>query len=336
MNESEKEDLIRRHTPQLVLYHEISRKTTREKSRDPDYLDESPLPFDYHPRDIRLVLENSGFHTRFRLWGKGKKSDWRKMLDRMEGKKYEKDLDVLPGVQSDKPEIYWEEYAKVVERNKDDYKHRCYARVVPGKDTNDDRLVVQYWYAYFYNDFWNLHEMDWECVMIVFKTDGDEVPKPTVCVGSAHHKGSWLPWEEVDKVDGGTRPVIYVANGSHAAYFHGPRKYVTAPEVVANVARHFQRENRGVSDFTTSWEKGSKPTIEATQIPAPSDWQGEWRWLNQQGRWGSPGEWDFELGDSGPKGPPQAGDKWDRPFRWINDTCDRASSEEGEVPTRLE
>ncbi len=86
--------LIRDHTPVLVLYPEIPRGS--ERVRDKDYPHVSPLAHDYHPRDIRIVLENSGLHSRFGFGGSGKETS-KDMLDRMEKVDYERDLDVLPG-----------------------------------------------------------------------------------------------------------------------------------------------------------------------------------------------------------------------------------------------
>ena len=338
MNDSfDKAELVRRYTPQLVLYPEIPFGKTRKESENLNYPDESPFLHDYHPRDIRMVLANSGFHARFRFWRRGKSKSWRKMLDRMEGKKYKRDLDILPGVGLDNRERFWDEYARIIQGDNQDYRRACYARVVEGPRVNDDRLLVQYWYPCFYNDFWNAHEMDWECAMVVFKrTDGD--PGPTVCAYSAHHKGSWLQWKKVEKAEG-THPIVYVAHGSHAGYFYGHRKYVTAPDVVANAAKALNKEHRGLGDFTTLRDDVTTPAIEAQVIPdrEKGTWTGDWRWLNQKGRWGSPGDWDFEFGDSGPVGPPYQGIKWDQPFRWINDSCERAPDPgEGQVPTLLE
>ena len=329
-------ELVDRYNPQLVLYPEIPEGKSRDECKNPDYPDESPLLYDYHPRDIKMVLEHSSFHLRFRF-GKGVTRGWRDMLDRMERAGYGKNLDLLPGVQSDDRESFWRTYGDMQQRD-EKYPRACYARVVRGARRNEDRVLVQYWYAYFYNDFWNTHEMDWETVMIVFKLTSDG-PAPTVCACSAHFKGSWLPWSGVDKADNGTQPLIYVANGSHANYFYGPSKYLTIPEQVNAAARALNKASRGLADFTTSREEGSMPLVEARLIPdrPNGSWRADWRWLNQEGLWGSPGEWDLEFGDAGPKGPPQGGDRWDRPFRWINNTCVRAPSrEEAQVPTLLE
>ena len=173
--------------------------------------------------------------------------------------------------------------------------------------------------------------------MIVFrKTDGDHVP--TICACSAHHKGSWLRWADVEKVGEGSQPIIYVANGSHANYFYGPGLYPTAPPL-ARMAIDLLKKPGKLIDYTMSWEKGDRRLVEAKVIPSsPANWTGEWRWLNQQGRWGSKGKWlDFEFGDSAPVGPPQGGSRWDTPFSWIDTNCTRAPSEdESRVPSRIE
>ncbi|MCH8988056.1 MAG: hypothetical protein IIA92_04535 [Chloroflexi bacterium] len=265
------------------------------------------------------------------------------MLDRMQRKDYGKDLDVLPGTQPNNRDAFWSAYA-AIPKDRQEFGRSCYARVISGKRANQDQIVAQYWYAYFYNDFWNTHEMDWETVMIVFKLT-EEGPKPTVCAYSAHMGGHWLPWPQVKKAgddleveDNGTHPVVYVANGSHANYFYGPAMYPTAPPLAA-MAADLLKSNRRLVDYTTSWEEGARHLVQAKIIP-PDDvnWTDDWRWLNQKGRWGSPGKWfDLEFGDSGPHGPSQAGDRWEFPFRWIDTHCTRApSQEESLVPTQIE
>ncbi len=333
--------LIKEYTPVLVLYPEIEKS---ERKRNPNYPHESPILYDYHPRDIRIVLEHAGLHHRLQPW-KGGTSTWDKMLDKMEKAHYSKHLDLLPGVGLDKREEFWKAYG-AIPKDKEHYKHACYARVVQGRGINSDRFLLQYWYAYFYNDFWNTHEMDWETVMLVFKLVNGE-PRPAVCVYSAHFGGHWLPWSKVEKVNtefkkvaDSTHPVVYVANGSHANYFYGLAQYRTAPELVAMAAERLKKKKRGLVDYTTSIEDGKACLVEAKLIPLPGDdkkWTGDWRWLNQEGRWGSPGDWDLEFGDSGPFGPPQAGDRWEQPFRWIVTNCTRAPTHaESQIPTRID
>ena len=173
--------LIRDHTPVLVLYPEIPRGS--ERVRDKDYPHVSPLAHDYHPRDIRIVLENSDLHSRFGRGRSGPENSDR-MLDRMEKADFERDLDVLPGAKPDEREKFWKAYGNIEDKDAE-YPRTCYARAVWGKGIIEDRVLVQYWYPYFYNDFWNTHEMDWETVMIVFKVM-DGVATPTLCAYSAH------------------------------------------------------------------------------------------------------------------------------------------------------
>ena len=333
--------LIRDHTPVLVLFPEIPRGS--ERIRDEDYPHVSPLAHDYHPRDIRIVLENSGLHSRFGFGGSGTETS-DEMLDRMERADFERDLDLLPGVEPDDREQFWKAYGNILDKDAK-YRRTCYARSACGKGVIKDRVLVQYWYPYFYNDFWNTHEMDWETVMIVFKVM-DGVAAPTLCAYSAHLGGHWLPWGRVEKADAnaerttlGTHPVVYVANGSHANYFYGSGMFVTAPPFV-DMAAKLLKKNRRLVDYTASWEDGSKHLVSADVMPDSSNktWTNEWRWLNQEGRWGSPGEFlDLEFGDSGPHGPPQAEDRWDSPFRWIDTSCTLApSEEESRVPSILE
>jgi len=271
--EAEKSALVEKHAPVLVLYPEVREGTRRE--RDPDYPQVPPLSYDYHPRDIRMVLDHATFRSggwrpvwrwlssRFSV-GKarapGSDALVREIVER-EGNT--PDLKLLPG--ADGPErpvpmtdprdrdAYWTGYAAI--QNKDArYPRACYARVVEGKGITGDRIVLQYWYPYYYNNFWNVHEMDWECAMVLLTACG---LKPQVCVVSAHMGGHWLPWSDTEKAvdentrsESGARPVIYIANGSHAAYFHGPSMVQTASPSVAIAIRRFGRLRSRCSRWT--------------------------------------------------------------------------------------
>ena len=333
--------LVERYTPLMVLYPEIQQGSTRKL--DKDFPFEAPLANDYHPRDIRIVLEYSGFYERFGLCEE-KPVGWSRRLDLMEEVRYERDLDLVPGTAAVDKEGFWSKYAEIP-KDREEFQKACYARVFHGKATHHDRILVQYWYPYFYNDFWNTHEMDWEVVMIVFK-ETKSGPQPIVCAYSAHHGGHWLTWPHVEKANerkepdlDGTHPIVYVANGSHANYFYGSGRFVTAPPL-AMMAAELLKKSRPLVDYTTSLQAGEMCLVEARLIPPAEEglWSGDWRWLNQEGRWGSPGKFlDLEFGDSGPYGPPQSGDRWDYPFRWIDTVCQRAPSrEESRIPTLLD
>ena len=84
--------------------------------------------------------------------------------------------------------------------------------------------VLQYWYftyddLYSYNYppdalFWQTHEGDWEMVTVLVRHGH------AVTVGySQHCIGERRPWSDVERWQGTTHPVVYVANGSHANLF---------------------------------------------------------------------------------------------------------------------
>jgi hypothetical protein len=99
------------------------------------------------------------------------------------------------------------------------------ANVVYGHVVEDREKTrwLQYWYCYFYNDYnlvgkvikAGLHEGDWEMVQLRLGPDGT----PDHAVYAQHAHAEARPWGRVQKREGTQRPVVYVARGSHAAYF---------------------------------------------------------------------------------------------------------------------
>jgi hypothetical protein len=77
---------------------------------------------------------------------------------------------------------------------------------------------LQYWFFYYYNDFPGTdvgdHEGDWEMIQVFVDVDA----QPQVAVYSHHNEHTYCPWAKVPK--SGPRPVVFVARGSHASYFH--------------------------------------------------------------------------------------------------------------------
>ncbi len=86
----------------------------------------------------------------------------------------------------------------------------------------NDRLWLQYWLFYFYNDYQlsfgvGTHEGDWEVVQYRYDAEADA---PDVAVYAQHRFGELREWDKVEKhASDPDRPVVYVARGSHAAYF---------------------------------------------------------------------------------------------------------------------
>ncbi|WP_027008424.1 hypothetical protein [Conexibacter woesei] len=106
------------------------------------------------------------------------------------------------------------------------------ANVVYGHVVEDsDRVTwLQYWYCYFYNDYnligriirAGLHEGDWEMVQLRL---GGPDRTPDLAVYAQHRHAEPRAWSRVEKVAGTQRPVVYVARGSHAAYFAAGRHW---------------------------------------------------------------------------------------------------------------
>ena len=86
-----------------------------------------------------------------------------------------------------------------------------------------DRLSLQYWLYYPFNDWNNLHEGDWEMIQLVFPAASAEEALETepLEVGYSQHEGAErAEWgdEKLEIVDG-THPVVYPAAGSHANFY---------------------------------------------------------------------------------------------------------------------
>jgi hypothetical protein len=98
-----------------------------------------------------------------------------------------------------------------------DLSNRIYGHAVEA----GGRVWLQYWMCYFYNDYqlafgFGTHEGDWEMIQLRMG-DGDE---PDVAVYAAHTGAQRRAWADVERLASDRdRPVVYVARGSHSAYF---------------------------------------------------------------------------------------------------------------------
>src|SRR4051794_29281311 len=95
-----------------------------------------------------------------------------------------------------------------------------YHRVIPG----DELWWSQFWLWYLYNS-WSIagegkHEGDWEFVQLGCTDEAGD--HPVLVTASQHHGGGKREaWSCVHYSQDTRRPVLYVAEGSHANYF-GP------------------------------------------------------------------------------------------------------------------
>jgi hypothetical protein len=173
-----------------------------------------------------------------------------------------------------------------------------------------DRLALQYWFYYPFNDWNNLHEGDWEMIQLVFDaaTAQEALEEPPLEVGySQHEGGERAEWGD-DKLEvvGGTHPVVYPAAGSHANFYSEGLFLGRSAE-------------QGVGcDDTTG------PTVELRPVTRsiPSDPEAgreAFPWIAFEGRWGERQE-AFYNGPTGPNLKTQ----WTEPITWSENWRDRS------------
>lgn len=347
------DQLANKYRPLLVLFPEIEDGSERKNHHSSGHSlgGVPPLARDYHPRDIRLVLDNAY------LPGMRNKPSREKLLDMMGRNKvsYIYLVDRKGPKDADK---FWRVYAGI--KSKDsipDYGRKAYARVVRGSGRFQGYISIQYWLAYFYNDWANVHEMDWEMVSIVLKTAGSS-EEPVACAYNAHIGSFRKLWKDVEKADGagnknsqGLHPVAYIGNGSHASYFSDyPPSFNVTEQYLSPIFKTVIRLANLGTDFTeyvpAFEDKLSVKLLPPVElIPEPNEsgeWSGDWRWLNFKGNWGSPAKLSLlqhllvkiPLGptlaginerpicETGPVGPnARPGYCWINPFNWINVEC---------------
>jgi hypothetical protein len=176
-----------------------------------------------------------------------------------------------------------------------------------------DRIDLQYWLWYPYDDFspaypasdfWQAHEGDWEAVSVIL----DRAGKPLIVAYSQHRKGRRRAWAKAPKR--GARPLVFVALGSHANFF-GPGEQPLAPpgteQAVINVMKAY---GVAVPADHTGNGRVIRPTLVRVTTRSPS-------WMRFGGAWGEaeyvhiPGREPLPAG-AGPRGPAFHA-QWQRP-----------------------
>ncbi|HXV32635.1 MAG TPA: hypothetical protein VD769_01400 [Gaiellaceae bacterium] len=173
-----------------------------------------------------------------------------------------------------------------------------------------DRLALQYWLYYPFNDWNNLHEGDWEMIQFVFAAGSAEEALATepLEVGYSQHEGAErAEWGE-DKLEvvDGTHPVVYPAAGSHANFYSDGLFLGRSAE-------------QGVGcDDTTGPHVDMRPTV--ASIPSDAEAGREaFPWIAFEGRWGERQQ-AFYNGPTGPNLKTQ----WAEPVTWAEDWRDRS------------
>ncbi|MCS7006760.1 MAG: hypothetical protein NZL88_04305 [Gaiellaceae bacterium] len=180
-------------------------------------------------------------------------------------------------------------------------KPTVYARVVT-EAGHPDKLALQYWLFYAFNDFNNTHEGDWEMIQLVF--DAPDVATalrqdPTVIGYSSHEGAERSAWDDEKlTIVNETHPVVYPGAGSHANKFTEALYLGSSAEagVGCDDTRGPHRELRPVVKTIPS-----DPDAARTAFP----------WLAFEGRWGELQPAFF----NGPTGP-NLKSQWTRPITW--------------------
>ena len=353
LTEQEKTTLANTYCPLLVLYPEIEPNSHRKDHHHNGHRKSGlpPLDQDYHPRGIELALDKAFVH----LPGKPEpsRSD---ILDAMSNNVVNK-IDLIKDASAGDVDKFWEEYAAISENERNNnYPRKAYARVFQGSGLYTNFFVIQYWLAFFFDDWANTHEMDWEMASVIVKRTGNE-ERPTGCAYCSHMGAMRLGWSQVEKTDDsknlthhGKHPVVYVANGSHACYFHYQPIHLSVdsclgPSLSRRIKKILPWIAKNYIDYVPEFNEGDKhfPNIEVipepcTQVHSSGDtkehWHDEWRWLNFEGRWGAKGNFwmhpkqlfTLPWEDDGPTGPTQKGLYWKDPFDSIEYDCYDAES----------
>ena len=178
-----------------------------------------------------------------------------------------------------------------------------YAHIVQPRES-PDKLVVQYWTYWYYNDWNNKHESDWEGISLLFDASSIEealASTPTEIGYSQHEGGERAEWDS-DKLErDGDHPVIYSSAGSHASYF-SPAVYL----------------GRSASEgFGCDDTSGPSNLVSPEVVLLPdsvNDPDDPLAWVSYEGRWGERQRGAF----NGPTGPISK-DRWLDPMPWFDE-----------------
>jgi len=175
-----------------------------------------------------------------------------------------------------------------------------YAHVAQQAD-RPDRLALQYWLYWYYNDWNNKHESDWEFIQILFPAGSvaEALQTDPISVGYAQHEGGErADWDD-DKLErDGTHPVVYSSQRSHASYF-APALYM----------------GRSASEgFGCDNTESPSTRVDPDVVVLPDDAGGPddpLAWVGFDGRWGE----RHPVPNNGPTGP-NTKPQWTEPVTW--------------------
>lgn len=176
--------------------------------------------------------------------------------------------------------------------------------VVQGRLATDpdhpDRLVLQYWFYYVFNDWNDRHESDWEMIQVEFQasTIQEALDAQPVRTAYAQHEGAELSsWTDgaVSVVDD-SHPLVFPGAGSHASYYSSARWFGSSAQ-----------SGFGCDDTLGPSDRERPPVarIDTEQPPA---------WLDYLGHWGEK-QPSFNNGPTGPI----TKEQWSHPVTWMDE-----------------
>jgi hypothetical protein len=177
-----------------------------------------------------------------------------------------------------------------------------YAHVATEKGV-DNRIALQYYFFYAFNDYNNKHETDWERIQIEFSASSAKTAlqlgiEPDIAVYSQHYGAEKATWGDSKlQLEDETHPLVYVSAGSHANQF-------SSGVFMGNTAK---------TGFGCDTTVGDHDAIHPVVKTIPSDPAAalvEFPWTGYEGHWGEVGPKRFYEGPTGPNR--KAG--WTRPF----------------------
>jgi hypothetical protein len=179
------------------------------------------------------------------------------------------------------------------------YAHVLSQRGVP------DRLALQYWFFYTFNDFNDKHEGDWEMIQLVFDAPDAEAAlkgQPAETIYSQHGGGETAAWESSKLQKDGTHPLVYPGSGSHANYYS------------QNIFLGRSASEGFGCDNTSAPSREVRPQVILMPDTSPAK-DSSYAWLAFDGRWGQK-----EKGaNNGPTGP-NTKQQWTEPITWMDET----------------
>ena len=177
-----------------------------------------------------------------------------------------------------------------------------YGRVVSDPD-HPDRIVLQYWFFWVYNNWNDRHEGDWEMMQLIFNhpdVAGAADDSPDQVMVAQHEGGEIQQWDSIAVWD--DSPLVFPAAGSHATYY-SPQRWLGTDA----------QSGFGCDDTRTP-SAIITPKLIVMPTVAPESPDDPFAWLSWEGRWGEK-QPSFNNGPTGPVTKHQ----WSHPVTWYEE-----------------